>query len=304
MSTLQEIDPKCLEDGGCDLVDTIIIPRSTDIGGFEVHRALPSRLRQMVGPFIFWDQMGPGEFLTGQGLDVRPHPHIGLSTVSYLFSGTMDHKDSLGTDMRIEPGAVNLMTAGSGIVHSERTGADIRQCDSNLFGIQSWLALPENLQETTPAFEHSGKAELPLMEYQGVKARVIMGSLYGRSAPTSTFMDTLYLDVEMRQGGVFELPLETEERAIYVLEGAVEIGGVTYDPMQMLIFRPGDQIVVKASVDTRMMVLGGEQMDGPRRIWWNFVSSSKERIEQAKEDWNKGAFSRVPGDEDEFIPLP
>lgn len=304
MSTLQEIDPDCLNDSDCDLVDTIIIPRSTDIGGFEVHRALPSSKRQMVGPFIFWDQMGPGEFLTGKGLDVRPHPHIGLSTVSYLFSGTMDHKDSLGTDIRIESGAVNLMTAGSGIVHSERTGSDIRTSSSDLFGIQSWLALPEGLAECAPDFEHTGKAALPLMEYAGVSVRVIMGHCYGRSAPVSTFMDTLYLDVEMKTGGVFELPLETEERAVYVLSGQVQIGGIAYDPMQMLVFRPGDEITVKALSDVRMMVLGGERMDGPRRIWWNFVASSKERLEQAKDDWKNGKFAKVPGDEEEFIPLP
>lgn len=287
-----------------DSIEHIIVPRTGDIGNFEVHRALPFRNRRMVGPFIFWDQMGPGEFVTGQGVDVRPHPHINLSTVTYLFSGTMDHKDSLGSDLRIAPGDVNLMTAGSGIVHSERTGLDIREKPSELFGIQSWLALPEKYEEKAPAFQHIGKGGLPEMEYEGVKVRVIIGSLWGKSSPTPTFMDTLYLDVQMEAGATFELPIETEERAIWPVGGKIEIGGVEYNPMQMLVFRPGDQIVIKALQPLRIMVCGGETMDGPRHIWWNFVSSRKERIEQAKEDWNEGRFEKVPGDDQEFIPLP
>ena len=292
MSTLQE-----------DPVETIIIPRVGDIGGFEVHRALPSRERQMVGPFIFWDQMGPGEFLTNQGVDVRPHPHIGLSTVTYLFSGSLDHKDSLGYDERILPGDVNVMTAGSGIVHSERTGQDVRQQPSNLFGIQSWLALPKKHEETVPAFDHTGKAELPELEYDGMKARVIMGDLWGKSAPVQTFTDALYIDVELEVGGVFELPTETEERGIYALSGELEIAGVTHQPNQLLVFRPGDQGIVKALSPVRMMVMGGAAMDGPRHICWNFVSSDKDRIEHAKEEWRSGKFATVNGD-DEFIPLP
>jgi len=296
MSTLQ-----------ADPVENIIIPRSGDIGGFEVHRALPSRERQMVGPFIFWDQMGPGEFLTDQGVDVRPHPHIGLSTVTYLFSGSLDHKDSLGCDQRIVPGDVNVMTAGSGIVHSERTGQDIRKEPSNLFGIQSWLALPKKYEENAPFFDHTGKQALPELEYDGVRARVIMGNLWGKSAPVKSFSDTLYIDLELEPGGVFELPVETEERGLYVLNGEVEIAGITHQPNQLLVFRPGDQIVVKAAEQNqssvRMMVMGGEAMDGERHIWWNFVSSDKDRIEQAKDDWRNGRFADVKGD-DEFIPLP
>jgi len=302
MSTLQNIDPECTSSD-CDPVETIIIPRAGDIGGFEVHRALPSRKKQMVGPFIFWDQMGPGEFLTNQGVDVRPHPHIGLSTVTYLFDGSLDHKDSLGYDERILPGDVNVMTAGSGIVHSERTGQDVRQKPSNLFGIQSWLALPKSHEEDAPAFMHTGKEALPEMEYDGMKARVIMGNLWGKSAPVRTHTDTLYLDVALEEGATFELPAETEERAVYALSGEVEIAGIRHAPNQLLVFRPGDQIVVKALSQVRMMVLGGEVMDGPRHIWWNFVSSDKDRIEQAKEDWRNGKFAKVTGD-DEFIPLP
>lgn len=292
MSTLQN-----------DPVETIIIPRAGDIGGFEVHRALPNRERQMVGPFIFWDQMGPGEFLTNKGVDVRPHPHIGLSTVTYLFSGSLDHKDSLGYDARILPGDVNVMTAGSGIVHSERTGLDIRQQPSNLFGIQSWLAMPANREEDAPSFNPTAKADLPEMEYDGMKARVIMGTLWGKTAPVKTYNDTLYLDVELEAGGTFELPTETEERGVYVLSGEIEIAGIVHQPNQLLVFRPNDQAVVKALSPVRMMVMGGEAMDGPRHIWWNFVSSDKGRIEQAKEDWKNGKFSNVAGD-DEFIPLP
>ncbi len=292
MSTLQD-----------DPVETIIIPRVGDIGGFEVHRALPSRERQMVGPFIFWDQMGPGEFLTNHGVDVRPHPHIGLSTVTYLFSGSLDHKDSLGFDERILPGDVNVMTAGSGIVHSERTGVDVRQKPSNLFGIQSWLALPKVHEEDAPAFNHTDKKELPELEYDGMKARIIMGTRWGKVAPVHTYTDTLYLDVELEAGGVFELPDDTEERGIYALSGEVEIAGIVHKPNQLLVFRPGDKVVVKALSPVRMMVMGGEAMDGPRHIWWNFVSSDKDRIEQAKEDWKNGKFAKVEGDA-EFIPLP
>ncbi len=304
MSTLQKLDPDCENADGQSLVEQVIIPRTGDIGNFEVHRALPSRQRRMVGPFIFWDQMGPGEFLTAQGVDVRPHPHVCLSTVTYLFSGSLDHKDSVGSDIRITPGDVNLMTAGSGIAHSERTGLDIRENPSELFGIQSWLALPKEHEERAPAFEHVGKAKLPEMEYDGVKARVIIGSLWGRSAPTTSFMDTLYVDVALEAGARFELPAETEERAIWPMGGRVEIGGAVYDPMQLLVFRPGDQIVVKALEPLRMMVLGGAAMDGPRHIWWNFVASSKERIEQAKADWREGRFAKVVHESDEIIPLP
>jgi len=306
MSVLQHIEGDCV-DSDSNPIETIVIPRSTDIGGFEVHRALPSKDRQMVGPFIFWDQMGPGEFLTNQGVDVRPHPHIGLSTVTYLFKGSLDHKDSLGYDERILPGDVNVMTAGSGIVHSERTGMDVRQQPSDLFGIQSWLALPKNREEGQASFDHTGKKDLPKMEYEGMRARVIMGNLWGKSAPAETFTDTLYVDIELEPNAVFELPSETEERGVYVLNGEVEIAGVKHAPNQLLVFRPRDQVVVKAcgtnQGPVRMMVMGGEAMDGPRHIFWNFVSSSRERIEQAKEDWRDGKFDTVKGD-DEFIPLP
>jgi redox-sensitive bicupin YhaK (pirin superfamily) len=287
-----------------DTVDMVIVPRTGDIGNFEVHRALPFREKQMVGPFIFWDQMGPGEFLTGQGVDVRPHPHIGLSTVTYLFEGNMDHKDSLGNDMRIKPGEVNLMTAGKGIVHSERTGMDIRQEPSTLFGIQSWMALPKSHEEIDPDFVHADKDKLPEFEEKGLRGRVILGDYEGVTSPVKTVWDTLYVDLIIDEGACITVPNTTEERALYVLGGKVEIGGIIYDPHQMMVLRPGDNVTIKAVDGVRVMILGGAVMDGPRHIWWNFVSSSKDRLEQAKQDWKDKKFPLVPGDEEEFIPLP
>lgn len=282
----------------------MIVPRTGDIGNFEVHRALPFRDKRMVGPFIFWDQMGPGEFLTGQGVDVRPHPHIGLSTVTYLFEGTMDHKDSLGNDMRIMPEELNLMTAGNGIVHSERTGADIREHPSKLFGIQSWIAQPKEYENEDASFAHFSKDDLPVFDEQGVKGRVILGAFDGISSPVKTQWGTVYVDINLSSGAKVQIPNEFEERALYVLGGQIDIAGVVYDPGQMLVLSPQDEVLIKALADVRVMLLGGAAMDGPRHIWWNFVSSSKDRIEQAKQDWADGHFDKVSGDEAEFIPLP
>lgn len=287
-----------------EAVEMVIVPRTNDIGNFEVHRALPFRNKRMVGPFIFWDQMGPGEFVTGQGVDVRPHPHIGLSTVTYLFDGTMDHKDSLGTDMRIRPGDVNLMSSGSGIVHSERTGQDIRENPSRLFGIQSWLAQPKTHEENAPSFSHVGEAELPTFSDNGAEGRLILGSFSGLQSPVKTDWNTLYIDLNLQKGAKIQIPKETEERAIYVLKGRIEIGGASYDPNQMMVLNPGEDVTVTALDDVRMMVLGGATMDSKRYIFWNFVSSSRERLEQAKEDWKEDRFDKVPGDDQEFIPLP
>lgn len=287
-----------------DNVEMVIIPRTGDIGNFEVRRALPFKEKRMVGPFIFWDQMGPGEFLTGQGVDVRPHPHIGLSTVTYLFNGTMDHKDSLGNDMRIVPGDVNLMTAGSGIVHSERTGQDIRENPSSLYGIQSWIAQPKEFEDGTPDFDHTTENDLPNFDADGTKGRVILGEFSGVASPVKTQWETLYVDLHLESGSSTQIPKTTEERAIYVLQGEIEIGGVNYEPQKMMVLRPGDDVIVKANSNVRMMLLGGATMDGPRHIFWNFVSSSKERLEQAKEDWREGRFEKVPTDSKEFIPLP
>ena len=303
MSWLPGANTDSKEDGS-DSVEMVIVPRTNDIGNFEVKRALPFRNKRMVGPFIFWDQMGPGEFLTGQGIDVRPHPHIGLSTVTYLFDGSMDHKDSLGNDIRIKPGDLNLMTAGSGIVHSERTGSDVREGPSNLYGIQSWVAQPEKDEAGSPAFEHVSKESLPVFDEQGVEGRVILGEFQGLQSPVKTQWDTLYVDVALDENAVLKIPKMTEERALYVLNGAIEIGGVQYKAQQMMVLNPGDDIVVKALEPLRLMILGGATMDSKRYIWWNFVASSKERLEQAKQDWRESRFAKVPGDESEFIPLP
>jgi redox-sensitive bicupin YhaK (pirin superfamily) len=289
-------------------LETIIVPRTSDLGGgFEVRRALPSRQRRMVGPFIFFDQMGPIVFRAGTGLDVRPHPHIGLATVTYLFEGEILHRDSLGTVQPIQPGAVNWMTAGSGIVHSERTGPDVRAQGGPLFGIQSWVALPQAHEETAPAFVHHDKNSLPVIEGEGAHVRLIAGALGGARSPVRTASAMVYADAQLAPGARFILSAEHEERAAYLVEGSVELPGCG-DPFvtgQLLIFRPGAEIVLTAAktAPARLMLLGGEPMDGPRHIWWNFVSSSKERIEQAKADWKEGRFASVPA-ETEFIPLP
>lgn len=298
-TTEPDVDLNCPE-----AVEMVIIPRTSDIGNFEVMRALPFHKKRMVGPFIFWDQMGPGEFLTGQGVDVRPHPHIGLSTVTYLFDGTMDHKDSLGNDMRIKAGDVNLMTAGSGIVHSERTGQDIRNAPSKLYGIQSWLAQPKNHEEGAPAFHHTDKNDLPEFNHDGVHGKLILGNFQGLKSPVQTQWDTLYLDVVLEQGSQIKIPKDTEERAIYTIKGEIEIGGTTYPAEQMMVLAPNRDVIITAKIDAKIMVLGGAVMDGPRYIYWNFVSSSKERLEQAKQDWKEQRFPKVPKDDKEFIPLP
>jgi hypothetical protein len=285
-------------------VEMVILPRTSDIGGFEVYRALPFKNKRMVGPFIFWDQMGPGEFVTGQGIDVRPHPHIGLSTVTYLFDGTLDHKDSLGNDMRITKGDINLMSAGRGITHSERTGHDIRQAPSNLFGIQSWLAQPLAKEESAPAFHHFTEKDLPHLQEKDITGQVMLGAFQGLKSPIPTDWDTLYVDLQLKNGATTSIPKLTEERAIYIMSGSLEIDGIKYPPQQMIILYPDKDITVKALGDTHFLLLGGAVMDGPRYIYWNFVSSSKDRLEQAKEDWTKGRFAKIPGDDEEFIPLP
>jgi hypothetical protein len=282
----------------------LIVPRAVDLGEMEVRRALPSLKRQMVGPFIFFDQMGPAEFLTDQGIDVRPHPHINLATVTYLFEGHILHRDSLGTEMSIEPGAVNWMRAGRGIVHSERTSSERKRSGQRLFGIQTWMALPEEQEESDPAFVHHGSQELPVTEANGIEARLIAGTAFGAQSPLRTPSETLYADVRLATNA--RLPIEPtyEERALYTIAGDIEVAGETFGAGQLLVLRPGDQIVVRAATKARFMLFGGAPMGGPRYIWWNFVSSRPERIEQAKEEWAQGRFDTVPGDVDEFIPLP
>ena len=289
--------PSCMQD--------VIVPRAHDIGGFEVRRALPATQRQMVGPFIFFDQMGPGEFLTGRGLDVRPHPHIGLSTVTYLFDGAIQHRDSLGTDQSIEPGDVNWMTAGRGIAHSERTAARARGHANRLFGIQSWLALPRAHEEAAPAFVHHPAASLPVIQDGGATLRLVAGDGWGARSPVHTPAALFYADAMLQPGAALPLPDGHEERGAYVVQGEVEVAGVAFAAGRMLLFRSGDPVSVRAGANgARLLLLGGAVMDGPRYLYWNFVSSSRERIEQAKADWRAGRFAVVPGDATEFIPLP
>ncbi len=286
-------------------VPLTLLPRAHDIGGFLVRRALPSTQRQMVGPFIFYDQMGPGEMLVGQGLDVRPHPHIGLATVTYLFDGSIFHRDSLGSALAIEPGAVNWMTAGSGIVHSERSTHEDRARQRRIFGIQSWVALPRSAEETAPAFIHHPAATLPTLDAEGVQLRLIAGVGWGLKSPVETAWGTIYADVTLAPDARLPLPDHHEERAAWLLSGEVEVAGDRFGPGQMLVFRAGDALALRAGPEgARLMVLGGAAMDGPRHIWWNFVSSSRERIEQAKADWTARRMGLVPGDEAEWIPLP
>ncbi len=288
----------------CSDIQRIIIPRTGDIGGFQVHRALPFRDQRMVGPFIFWDQMGPGEFITGQGVDVRPHPHIGLSTVTYLFSGSLDHRDSLGNDMRIHPGDINLMRAGHGIVHSERTGQDVRENPSDLFGIQSWLALPKSLETTDPTFANTPQGDLPTFEGEGVRGTVIMGQYEMLSSPIHQDWETLYLDVQLDPGAALKIPASVEERALFAVYGDLVIDGVEFPPTQMIVLKPARDVIVKATKATRVMVLGGAAMDGPRYIDWNFVASSKEAIQDAKDRWQQRDFPEIASDRSEWIPLP
>ncbi|MEM7528887.1 MAG: pirin family protein [Pseudomonadota bacterium] len=310
MSWNPALDPHCPTGDEVDRIETVIVPRARDIGAFEVRRALPSAARQMVGPFIFFDQMGPVEFLTEEGMDVRPHPHIGLATVTYLFQGAIHHRDSLGTSMEIKPGEVNWMIAGRGITHSERTGMDERAKPSKpLFGIQTWVALPDKHEETDPGFENQPQAALPMIEGEGKQVRLILGNAYGERAPVKTFSEMFYGDAMLQAGAVLPLPDDHEDRAVYVVSGRVSVAGETFDTGRMLVFRPGDPVAIKAEEASRLMILGGETMGGPRHIWWNFVASSKEKIEAAKEawragDWEHGRFHLPPDDKAEFIPLP
>ena len=303
MSWQAAADPECTAPRSCDPVDTVVVPRARDLGGFEVRRALPASQRQMVGPFIFFDQMGPAEFVAGTGMDVRPHPHIGLSTLTWLIEGEILHRDSLGSVQPIRPGEVNWMTAGRGIAHSERTPPEQRAGGARLFGLQTWLALPKPREETEPRFEHYGAGELPVIDGDDMRVTLIAGSGWGRRSPVTVFSETIYADAELAAGARLPLPREHDERAVYLLSGRVRIANETFAPGSLLTLKPGIDVTVAAEAPSRLMVLGGEPMDGPRFIWWNFVASAKERIRQAQEDWRAQRFAPVPGD-DEFIPLP
>ncbi|MEL6609301.1 MAG: pirin family protein [Pseudomonadota bacterium] len=310
MSWNPALDPAIPIGDAVDAIDTVIVPRARDLGGFEVRRALPAPKRQMVGPFIFFDQMGPAEFLPTRGMDVRPHPHIGLATISYLYRGRMHHRDSLGTDQWIEPGAVNWMIAGHGITHSERTDDATQTDPMPFFGIQTWVALPKDHEDRAADFIHVPKADLPELDGEGKRVRLVLGDAYGERAPVETASEMFYVDAVLEAGAKLPLPDNHEDRGIYVTEGSITVSGDTFEAGRMVVFRPGDQLSVTAGeAGARLMLLGGATLEGSRHIWWNFVASSKERIEAAKEawragDWAHGRFKLPPGDDAEFIPLP
>jgi redox-sensitive bicupin YhaK (pirin superfamily) len=297
-------DPALGAASAADAIDTVIVPRLRDVGAFKVRRALPAAGRQMVGPFIFLDHVGPGEMISSESFDVRPHPHIGLATVTCILDGSIVHRDSIGSEQPINPGDVNWMTAGKGIAHSERAPKESLGKKVRVHGFQTWVALPKRSEETDPSFVHRGKGDLPVIAGDGATVRLAVGSLYGETAPVDTFTEMFLADAILEADARLPLDASHEERAAYVAEGTVEIGGDTFEEGRLIVFRPGDGMTIAARTPARLILLGGEPMDGPRHIWWNFVSSSKERIEQAKQDWKMGRFDKVFGDEEDFIPLP
>ncbi len=308
MSFMPVQDPEPGNAAQAEAIAHVIVPRSVDLGDFVVRRALPSREARMVGPFVFFDHMGPAVLRSGAGVDVRPHPHIGLATLTYLFDGEIVHRDSLGSAIAIRPGEVNLMTAGRGIVHSERTAPERKASGGNLHGLQCWLGLPAAQEETDPGFAHYGIDDFPMVRDTDKTVRVVAGSLYGARSPVVTASETVFADATLRAGAVLPVDAHYEERSVYVVDGEIDIGGDRFGAGQLLVLRPGDHVTVEAvqgaQKDAHVMIAGGAVMDGPRHLWWNFVSSRKERIEQAKAEWAAGRFAKVPGDEIEFIPLP
>jgi len=308
MSWNPELDANFPIGDKIDQIETLIVPTVHDLGGFEIRRALPSAERKMVGPFVFFDHVGPAEFLKGTGVDVRPHPHIGLSTVTYLYKGRVYHKDSIGTSALIESGDVNLMTAGIGITHSERTTPEDRKNKHSLFGIQTWLALPENKEDIAPTFEKQKQTSLPFIEGEGKQVRLILGSLYGERSPVKVHSEMFYADAILSAGSKIPLSPEHEDRGLYIVQGEIEIAGQIFKEGHMMTFRTGDEITVFARTDARLILLGGESI-GKRYVWWNFVASSQERIDAAKEawregDWQHGRFQLPVDDNKEFIALP
>ncbi|WP_417318683.1 pirin family protein [Erythrobacter aureus] len=284
------------------LFEQTLTPVTHDLGQFQVRRVLPSKARSMVGPFIFVDQFGPAQLDLGSGMDVRPHPHINLATVTWLFEGAIDHRDSLGSFSTIRPGQVNLMTAGRGIVHSERSPQAERQAGPKLYGMQTWLALPDGREEIDPAFE--AVRDLPVIEDGRAKAIVIMGELWGERAPTTTYADTIYAEIVLGAGGAIPLEEDADERAVMLVWGEASVDGHALKEFELAVLQPGRDMTLESRSGARVMLLGGEAFETKRHAWWNFVSSSRERINQAKDDWREGRFPKVPGDEEEFIPLP
>ncbi|WP_369937359.1 pirin family protein [Xanthomonas tesorieronis] len=283
---------------------TLIAPRVHDIGGFEVRRAVPSLQARSVGPFVFIDHMGPAIFEPGRGVDVRPHPHIGLATVTFLWSGEIGHRDTLGSDQVIRAGDVNWMTAGRGIAHSERTPSSLRTQPHPLHGMQTWVALPKSAEETAPAFFHHAAASLPQQRRDGVWLRVIAGRAYGEESPVKVFADTLNVALDLDADAEIDLDTGHVQRSLYVLEGEAQLDGVDIPSRYLVLPEAGARGRLRAKTPLKAMLMGGEPLDGPRHLWWNFVSSSTERIEQAKRDWREGRFGLIPGDDQEFIPLP
>jgi len=296
------LEQRCDVARGGGAVEMIIRPRERDLGGFSVRRVLPTAERKMVGPWIFFDHMGPAAFEAGDGINVRPHPHINLATVTYLFEGEILHRDSVGSLQAIRPGDINLMVAGRGIVHSEREREEVSAKAHSMHGLQLWLALPEADEEVDPAFHHYPAADIPSLDVNGVPVRVMMGSAFGASSPVRVFADTLYVEAHLQAGDAISLP-DAEERAVYTAQGRLTAQGTDIPEHAMAVFAGAGDVVLEATEETRVAIVGGEKM-GRRYIEWNFVSSRKDRIEQAKQDWKAGRFPRVPGDEHEFIPLP
>lgn len=301
--TLPANEPTCL-NAESESVELVIDARPRDLGGFAVRRVLPAVARRAVGPFLFFDHMGPTDLPPGAAFDVRPHPHISLATVTYLFDGAIDHRDSLGTFQAVEPGAVNWMVAGRGIVHSERASAENRAKGMRMHGIQSWVALPHEHEQTEPSFEHHPASTIPRVTKEKATLDVIAGTAYGVRSPANVLWPTLYVHALLEPGARFAMDDEHEERAIYVVEGALGCDGRTFRAGTMIVLRPGAKVMIEADEPTRLMMVGGAKLDGPRHIFWNFVSSSKERIEQAKDDWRNERFPTIPGDDAERIPLP
>ncbi|HMB75689.1 MAG TPA: pirin family protein [Kiloniellaceae bacterium] len=291
------------EESGTPVLQSLA-PIVHDMGGFEVRRILPAKGRKAVGPFVFFDHFGPAVLAGDRPLAVRPHPHIGLSTLTWLFEGSVMHRDSLGHAQEIAPGAVNWMTAGAGIVHSERTPARLLGRENPLHGLQVWLALPKAQEETAPSFQHVAADELPMIEGEGLRATLVAGQAWGRKAPVKVFADTLYADIRLAAGATLEVEKDHEERALYLVSGRVAIAGRDYAPGVMLVLDSAATVEVGALEHTHLVLVGGARLDGPRHLWWNLVSSDRARIERAKADWRAGRFPKVPGDEEEFIPLP
>ncbi|MBI3434694.1 MAG: pirin family protein [Proteobacteria bacterium] len=304
MSFFRGPDPRQGDAPSCAAIANMIVPRSVDLGGLNVRRALPHTTRRTVGPFVFFDHFGPAEFKAGDGLDVRPHPHIGLSTLTYLYDGEVMHRDTLGHTAAILPGEVNWMTAGRGIVHSERTAPERRVAGEPLHGLQCWVAMAARAEESEPDFTHIGAGDLPLIEGEGKSVRVVAGRMLGRASPLATGLATLFADAKLAAGARLPLDTDYEERAVYVQSGEIDIAGDRFTAGRLLVLRPGDAITLTALTPSRVAIVGGETLEGPRYVWWNFVSSRKERIAQARDDWKNGRFGTIAADAAEFIPLP